>query len=171
MSTKSMMPSSHHILWCQGSLFSPCPEAASGVCSKRPDPQIVKVLLKLGSHGRSSVLYCSDSSSVPLTSPMGPPTPAPPNRSWIPAICPDWAWEGLTSRLPTLATENGGCCPQNSLSCRVIGTVGPTLPGGLFQSAHAGADSSAKSHLSQGDTPLAGLTTGMEVRPWTFWSE
>ena len=75
MSTKSMMPSSHPILWHQGSLFLPCPEAASGVCSKEPAPQIVKVLLKLRSHGPSSVLYCSDSSSAPWTSPMGPLTP------------------------------------------------------------------------------------------------
>ena len=52
-------------------------------------------------------------------------------------------------RLPTLTTENGGCCPHSSLSCRVMG---PTLPGGLYPSARAGGDASAKRCLSQGDT-------------------
>ena len=76
-------------------------------------------------------------------------SPCPANCGWIPAICPDWACKGLISRLPTLATENGGCCPHSSLSCRVMG---PTLPGGLYQSAHAEGDTSAKRHLYQGDT-------------------
>ena len=66
----------------------PCPEAASGVCSKGPDPQIVKVLLKLGSHGPNSVLYCSDSSSAPLTPPPPRFTKVDTDMSQVPIFSP-----------------------------------------------------------------------------------